>query len=82
MKKNYLNTYKYIMDLKKNILIINQQTINKFKQLGWNLNIKYSNSDNIDFRTIYQKIADDRAITGAHTNVNKLTKKTIIYNLL
>jgi hypothetical protein len=38
-------------------------------------NNKYPNSDNIDFRTIYQKIANDRSDYGAHVNVNKLSKK-------
>ena len=35
----------------------------------------YPNSDNIDFRKIYQQISIDRATSGAHTNVNKLNKK-------
>ena len=30
--------------------------------------------DNINFRTIYQKIANDRSDCGAHVNVNKLNK--------
>ena len=38
-------------------------------------NSKYPNSDNINFRTIYQKIANDRSDYGAHINVNKLSKK-------
>lgn len=38
-------------------------------------NSKYPNSDNINFRTIYQKIANDRSDYGAHVNVNKLSKK-------
>ena len=37
-------------------------------------NQKYPQSDNANFRLIYQKIADDRADSGAHVNVRKLNK--------
>ena len=41
----------------------------------WNeFNKKYPQSDNANFRIIYQKIANDRAYSGAHTNVRKLNK--------
>ena len=41
----------------------------------WNeFNQKYPQSDNANFRIIYQKIANDRAYSGAHTNVRKLNK--------
>ena len=41
----------------------------------WNeFNQKYPQSDNANFRLIYQKIANDRADSGAHINVRKLNK--------
>lgn len=35
---------------------------------------KYPNSDNIDFRTIYERINQDRVNNGAHSNIYKLPK--------
>lgn len=41
----------------------------------WNeFNQKYPQSDNANFRLIYQKIVNDRADSGAHVNVRKLNK--------
>ena len=41
----------------------------------WNdFNVKYPQSDDVNFRTIYQKISNDRADSGAHVNVRKLNK--------
>ena len=37
-------------------------------------NNKYPQSDDANFRLIYQKIANDRADSGAHVNVRKLNK--------
>jgi len=37
-------------------------------------NNKYPQSDDANFRLIYQKIANDRADSGAHVNVGKLNK--------
>ena len=41
----------------------------------WNdFNVKYPQSNDINFRTIYHKISNDRADSGAHVNVRKLNK--------
>ena len=41
----------------------------------WNdFNTKYPQSDDVNFRLIYQKIANDRSDSGAHVNVRKLNK--------
>lgn len=41
----------------------------------WNeFNVKYPHSDYVEFRVIYQKIADNRADFGAHVNIKKLNK--------